>query len=79
MGDGLTDWEAAPIVCVAYVAARGDPADKTAIREMVAAAARDHKEWIWRPIRERIAREDRNRKRRGIWPPPGHNLRLLRA
>lgn len=70
MGDGLTDWEATPIVRAAYLAAGGDPEDKGAVPEMVAAAARDHREWFWRPTRERIEREERDWKRRGIWPPP---------
>lgn len=55
----------------AFVAAGGDPA--LAGRDVpliVAAAARDHPDWLWWPARERIAREEAWWKARGVWPPP---------
>jgi hypothetical protein len=60
MGDGLTDWQATPPVRAAYLAAGGDPKRMaTAIPGMIAAAARDHSEWFWRPARNHIARQRR--------------------
>jgi hypothetical protein len=71
MGEGLTDWQAGPGTLAAYLAAGGDPerAERD-IPEMIAAAARDHGEWFWRPAQLRIEREERFWRRRGIWPPP---------
>ena len=55
----------------AFLAAGSDP--ELAARDVVlvvSAAARDHPDWFWRPARERIAREERWWKARGVWPPP---------
>ena len=69
--EGLTDWEATPPVRAAYLAAGGDPERMaTDIPEMVAAAARDHSEWFWRPARDRLDRQHRYMKSTGMWPPP---------
>ena len=71
MGEGLTDWQATPHVLAAYLAAGGDPERMaTDIPEMVAAAARDHSEWFWRPARDRLDRQHRYMKAIGKWPPP---------
>ena len=55
----------------AFLAAGGDPTlvgrDVVLI---VAAAARDRAGWLYRPARERIAREERWWRARGVWPPP---------
>jgi hypothetical protein len=70
MGEGLTDWEAGPSVPAAFIAAGGQPElAPTQIPQMIAAAARDHGEWFWRPARERVAREERFWRSRGHWPP----------
>ena len=56
---------------VAFLTASGDPAlAGRDVALIVAAAARDHPDWFWRPARERIAREERWWKARGVWPPP---------
>jgi hypothetical protein len=55
----------------AFMAAGGDPAEApSAVMEIVAAAARDHGEWFWRPSRLRVEAEERYWRGRGIWPPP---------
>jgi len=55
----------------AFIAAGGEPAEAgRVVPEIVAAAARDHGEWFWRPVRERVEAEERYWRRRGIWPPP---------
>ena len=55
----------------AFLAAGGDPGlAKRDVPLIVSAAARDHPDWFWRPARERIAREERWWKTRGVWPPP---------
>ncbi len=55
----------------AFLAAGGDP--EAAARDVpliVSAVARDHPDWLYRPVRERIAREERWWKAQGVWPPP---------
>ena len=50
----------AAVAGAAFLAAGGDPQRaKRDVPRIVAAAARDHGEWFWRPSRERIAREER--------------------
>ncbi len=44
-------------------AARGVPL-------IVSAAARDHPDWLYRPARKRIAREEAWWRARDVWPPP---------
>jgi hypothetical protein len=71
MGEGLDDWQSYPLTRAAYLAAGADPdAAPRAIPEIIAAAARDHGEWFWRPVRLRLDREERWLKACGIWPPP---------
>lgn len=55
----------------AFVAAGGDPAHAAQdVPQIIGAATRDHSDWFWRPACERIAREEREWRARGIWPPP---------
>jgi hypothetical protein len=55
----------------AFIAAGGDPALAAQdVPQIIAAATRDHTDWFWRPARERLAREEREWKARGLWPPP---------
>ena len=54
-----------------FVAAGGDPAlTARDVPLIVYAAAQGHPEWLYQPVRERIAREERWWKARGVWPPP---------
>ena len=71
MIEGRLDPVAAARACDAYVAAGGDPARASAeVMSHVAAAIRDHGAWFWRPVHERIAREEAALKKLGWWPPP---------
>ncbi len=55
----------------AFIAAGGDPALAAQdVPLIIAAATREHSDWFWRPANDRIAREERAWKARGIWPPP---------
>jgi hypothetical protein len=55
----------------AFIAAGGDPAQTAQdVPRIIGAATRDHSDWFWRPACERIAREEREWKAQGIWPPP---------
>jgi len=55
----------------AFIAAGGDPARAGQdVPMIIAAATQDHGEWFWRPANERLAREERAWKARGVWPPP---------
>ncbi|SFK99408.1 hypothetical protein [Falsiroseomonas stagni] len=70
-GGGAEEQEAQQATRAAYLAAGGDPAEAgTSIPEIIGAAARDHGEWFWRPLAERLEREERWLKHCGIWPPP---------
>ena len=71
MIEGGLDPEASRAALAAYLAAGGDTAQAPSdIPSIVAAASRDHGDWFWRPVRERIAREEAWWRARGIWPPP---------
>ena len=55
----------------AFIAAGGDP--QLAVKDVpaiVAAATQQYSEWFWRPAKERLERQERAWKARGIWPPP---------
>lgn len=70
-GDGLEEHEAQVLTQAAYLAAGGDPAEAgTSIPEIIGAAAPDHREWFWRPLAERLDREERWLRHCGMWPPP---------
>lgn len=71
LGDGGLGPEAFQAAREAFIAAGGEP-DRAPhdIPLMVSAAARDHGEWFWRPARERVDREERFWRSRGIWPLP---------
>ena len=63
--------EAYRAATAAFLAAGGDPeAGARDVVLIVAAVARDHPDWLYRPARERIAREEAWWKARGVWPPP---------
>ncbi len=71
MIEGGLDPEAYRAALAAYLAEGGDPERAPSdIPQIVAAASRDHGDWFWRPVRERIAREEAWWRARGIWPPP---------
>ena len=70
-GAGKLDPDAYAAARDAYIGAEGDPAQAPReVMQIVSAAARDHGEWFWRPVRERLEREERYWRRRGMWPPP---------
>ena len=55
----------------AYVGAGGDPGRAAIdIFPIVSATARDHGEWFWRPVRERVERKEQHLRSSGLWPPP---------
>lgn len=55
----------------AFLAAGGAPeAAAHDVALILAAVARDHLDWLYRPTRERIAREEAWWQARGVWPPP---------
>ena len=71
MIEGGLDPEAYRAALAAYLAEGGDPERAPSdIPQIVAAASRDHGDWFWRPVRERLAREEAWWRARGIWPPP---------
>lgn len=54
-----------------YIAAGGDPRRAgEEVMTYLAAAIRDHGEWFWRPVRQRMAREEAAMRKLGWWPPP---------
>ena len=80
MADGGLDPEAYRAARDAFLAAGGDPERAPSeVPRIVSAAARDHGDWFWRPVRERIAREERWWKARSIWPPPKDRSRWPKA
>jgi hypothetical protein len=55
----------------AFIAAGGDPALAARdVPRIIGAVTREHSEWFWKPARERLEREERAWKARGVWPPP---------
>ena len=73
MIEGGLDPEAYRVALAAYLAEGGDPEQAPSdIPRIVAAATRDHGGWFWRPVRERIAREEAWWRARGVWPPPAN-------
>jgi hypothetical protein len=53
----------------AFIAAGGDPARAAEdVPAIIAAATQEHGTWFWRPARERLERQERAWKARGIWP-----------
>jgi hypothetical protein len=55
----------------AFIAAGGDPQLAAQdVPAIIAAATREHSEWFWKLARERLERQERAWKARGIWPPP---------
>ncbi|WP_270934430.1 hypothetical protein [Falsiroseomonas oryzae] len=69
--DGLPEATCADLAGRAYVASGGDPGRVQGdLYRIISAAARDHGEWFWRPVRERLAREERYMRSIGMWRPP---------
>ena len=55
----------------AFIAAGGDLAFAAQdVPRIIGAITREHSEWFWEPARERLEREEREWKARGVWPPP---------
>jgi hypothetical protein len=55
----------------AFIAAGGDLARAAQdVPQIIAAATQEHSDWFWRPARERLERQERAWRARGIWPPP---------
>jgi hypothetical protein len=55
----------------AFIAAGGDPARAAQdVPQIIGAATREHSEWFWRPAKERLERQERAWRARGVWPPP---------
>lgn len=70
-GEGATEAESHAAGRAAYIAAGGDPAAAPRVcMEMVAAAAREHSEWFWRPLQHYMDRRDRYMRSIRMWPPP---------
>lgn len=71
MTEGEQDAPAMRRAIAAYVAAGGgrDTAAADA-RRIVASVSTEHGEWFWRPVRERLAREEYAMRKLGWWPGP---------
>lgn len=70
-GEGLQETDCYRRARKTYVAASGTPESAPyEVMLMVAAAARDHPDWFWKPLEERLAREECFWRSRGIWSPP---------
>ena len=53
----------------AFITAGGDPQLAAQdVPQIIAAATQEHSDWFWRPAKERLERQERAWKARGIWP-----------
>jgi hypothetical protein len=71
----MGEWPRATVAdkatCEAFVAAGDEPALAARdVPRIITAAISEHSDWFWRPADERLAREEREWRARGIWPPP---------
>ncbi len=71
MTEGDSDGPAKQRAISAYIAAGGNA--ETAFKDVtriIASVASDHGEWFWRPVWERLEREEYAMRKLGWWPPP---------
>lgn len=71
MVEGCQDRDASARAVAAYIEAGGNPdAAQKDVTRIVAGVAADHSEWLWRPVRARMGREDAAMRKLGWWPGP---------
>ncbi|MBB3900112.1 hypothetical protein [Roseococcus suduntuyensis] len=71
MTEGDSDGPARRRAITAYIAAGGNTETAfTDVARIIARVASDHGEWFWRPVMERLEREEYAMRKLGWWPGP---------